>query len=144
MSIRLYPEAFDPWALVQERQRRQGRDMGAAATFIGCMRDCNSGDEVTTMTLEHYPGMTEKVLREIEAEVRATWDVLDSLIAHRTGEVRPGDPIVLVAVWSVHRKDAFEACRALMERLKSDAPFWKRETLRDGSTRWVETNTAGY
>ena len=144
MAVRLHPESLDPWALLQRYQRHYVGGMGATAVFVGSMRDCNEGDAVTAMTLEHYPGMTEKVLKAIEAETRAAWDVLDLLVAHRVGEVVPGDPIVLVAVWSAHRKAAFEVCRVVMERLKSDAPFWKRETLRDGSTRWVEKNTAGY
>ena len=144
MAVSLHPESLDPWTLLLEHQQRQVRGVGATAVFVGTMRDYNEGDEVTAMTLEHYPGMTEKVLGEIEAEARQTWDVIDIRIAHRMGEVLPGDPIVLVAVWSAHRKEAFEACRALMEQLKSSVPFWKRETLKDGSQRWVEKNTDGY
>ena len=143
MAGSLHAQAFDPWVLLLDYQNRQVKGMGATSVFVGTMRDYNEGDDVASMNLEHYPGMTEKVLWDIEAEARKGWDVLDVLIAHRTGEVRPGDPIVLVAVWSAHRKESFEACRALMEQLKSRVPFWKRETLRDGSHRWVEKNTAG-
>ena len=144
MAGSLHAQAFDPWVLLLDYQNRQVKGMGATSVFVGTMRDYNEGDDVASMNLEHYPGMTEKVLWDIEAEARKGWDVLDVLIAHRTGEVRPGDPIVLVAVWSAHRKESFEACRALMEQLKSRVPFWKRETLKDGSHRWVEKNTAGF
>ena len=144
MAGSLHAQAFDPWVLLLDYQNQQVKGMGATSVFVGTMRDYNEGDDVASMNLEHYPGMTEKVLWDIEAEARKGWDVLDVLIAHRTGEVRPGDPIVLVAVWSAHRKESFEACRALMEQLKSRVPFWKRETLKDGSHRWVEKNTVGF
>ena len=106
------------------------------------MRDFNEGDAVQEMFLEHYPGMTERYLEKICADAAARWDLLDTLIVHRVGELHPTDPIVLVAVWSAHRKDAFEANRWLMEALKSRAPFWKKEQLKEGS-RWVEHNTPG-
>jgi molybdopterin synthase catalytic subunit len=116
---------------------------GAAAVFVGTMRDINEGDAVQSMSLEHYPGMTEKELERIVDEARSRWQLLDELIVHRVGELGPNDPIVLVAVWSAHRKDAFEACRHIMEALKSRAPFWKKEQLDEGY-RWVEKNTDGY
>jgi molybdopterin synthase catalytic subunit len=94
------------------------------------------------MVLEHYPGMTEKHLEKICEQARTRWELNDSLIVHRVGELHPGDPIVLVAVWSAHRKAAFEASRWLMEELKTQAPFWKKEQLADAS-RWVEKNTPG-
>jgi molybdopterin synthase catalytic subunit len=100
-------------------------------------------DSVTGMFLEHYPGMTETYLEKLQAEARQRWAILDSLIVHRVGELRPGDPIVLVAVWAAHRAPAFDACRYLIEELKHRAPFWKRETLADGGSRWVEWNTPG-
>jgi molybdopterin synthase catalytic subunit len=87
--------------------------------------------------------MTEKHLEKICAAAADRWDLLDTLVVHRVGELHPADPIVLVAVWSAHRKDAFEACRHIMEDLKSNAPFWKKEQLQSGH-RWVEKNTAGY
>ena len=96
------------------------------------------------MTLEHYPGMTEKHLAAILDEARGRYALIDALIVHRVGRILPTDPIVLTAAWSAHRKDAFEACRFLMEALKSRAPFWKKETLADGGERWVEKNTPGY
>ena len=104
------------------------------------MRDFNQGDAVQSLFLEHYPGMTESYLAQIASEAAQRWDLIDTLIVHRVGELKPGDPIVLVAVWSAHRKDAFEASRYLMEELKSRAPLWKKEQLADGS-RWVEKNT---
>ncbi len=116
---------------------------GASAVFVGSMRDFNEGDEVQGMMLEHYPGMTEKELGRIVEEAEEQWSLLDVLIIHRVGDLLPNDPIVLVAVWSAHRKDAFEACRHIMEALKSRAPFWKKEQL-DTSSRWVEKNTDGY
>lgn len=117
---------------------------GATASFIGTMRHFNEGDDVTGMMLEHYPGMTEKELQRIIDDAKAQWDIHDALIVHRVGEMTPGEPIVLTAVWSAHRAAAFDACRFLMEALKSRAPFWKKETLKDGSYRWVEKNTPGY
>jgi molybdopterin synthase catalytic subunit len=89
------------------------------------------------MTLEHYPGMTEKALERIVAEARARWDVLDCTVIHRVGELRPTDPIVLVVVASGHRGDAFAACEFLMDYLKTRAPFWKKESTPSGA-RWVE------
>jgi molybdopterin synthase catalytic subunit len=94
------------------------------------------------MVLEHYPGMTESYLEKISREAGRRWALMDSLIVHRVGELLPGEPIVLVAVWSAHRKAAFEASRYLMEELKSKAPFWKKEQLEQGN-RWVERNTPG-
>ncbi len=145
-AVRLEHEPFDPWPTLVEYQRTQFDDpaaAGATSVFIGTMRDHNEGDEVRSMMLEHYPGMTEQHLRQIIAEARSRWDVLACLIVHRVGEIRPADTIMLTAVWSAHRKQAFEACRYLVEELKHRAPFWKRETLVSGETRWVETNTPG-
>lgn len=144
MAVSLHPEPFDPWGLLAAHQASlpAGR-FGATAVFVGTMREFNEGDAVRGMTLEHYPGMTEKHLEGIIAEARARWPVDDCLIAHRVGPMEPGEPIVLTAVWSAHRKAAFEACRYLMEELKHRAPFWKHETLEGGEVRWVESNTEG-
>jgi molybdopterin synthase catalytic subunit len=101
------------------------------------MRDLNEGDRVEHMVLEHYPGMTEKALREIADNAIGKWDLQRITIVHRVGELRPTDPIVFVAVASAHRGDAFAACEFLMDFLKTRAPFWKREQLVDGSQRWV-------
>ncbi|MFQ5642464.1 MAG: molybdenum cofactor biosynthesis protein MoaE [Thiogranum sp.] len=140
MSVLVSDSAFDPWAYLAEYQREragQAAQSGATAVFVGSMRDYNEGDAVSGMFLEHYPGMTESYLEEISRAALQRWDLNDSLIVHRVGELSPGDPIVLVAVWSAHRKAAFEASRWLMEELKSKAPFWKKEQLAD-SSRWVE------
>lgn len=145
MRVTVTDQPFDPWAEVQAREKARPADRaqaGAAAVFVGAMRDFNAGDSVRGMFLEHYPGMTERYLEKISAEAAAKWELLDTLIVHRVGELHPADPIVLVAVWSAHRKAAFEASRWLMEELKSRAPFWKKEQLEDGS-RWVEHNTPG-
>lgn len=144
MPIEVLTDAFDPWQRLQDYQARHlaAGSYGATAVFVGTLRDFNVGDTVQGMTLEHYPGMTEKYLGQISAAAAERWALLDSLILHRVGGLQPNDPIVLVAVWSAHRKDAFEASRWLMEELKSRAPFWKKEQLTDGE-RWVEKNTEG-
>lgn len=145
MSVVIVDGAFDPFGQLQAHQQRLTvGQFGACASFIGTMRDFNEGDEVTGMTLEHYPGMTEKQLGAIIDRAHDQWDLIDTLIVHRVGDIRPADAIVLTAVWSAHRAAAFEACRFLMEALKSEAPFWKKETLADNSTRWVEHNTPGH
>jgi molybdopterin synthase catalytic subunit len=146
-KIEVLESSFDPWKLQQDYQltSMQGKtDYGATASFIGTMRDFNEGDDVTSMVLEHYPKMTEKLLNNIVDEACDEWSLLNILVVHRVGKILPAEPIVLVTVWSSHRIDAFEACRFLMEDLKHKAPFWKQETLKEGSSRWVEENTAGY
>ncbi len=147
MKVEIFPKTFDPWrSLVDyQAQNLESGSFGATATFVGTMRDFNEGDDVTAMTLEHYPGMTEKELERIASEAVAEYDLADVYLAHRVGDIAPGDPIVLVAVWSSHRREAFVACREIMEFLKSRAPFWKKETLKGDSqsARWVEKNTAG-
>ena len=146
MAVEVRPQAYDPWQeLARYQAERLGHagDYGATAVFVGTMRDFNEGDAVQGLTLEHYPGMTEQYLEKISAQACQRWELLDSLILHRVGALKPDDPIVLVAAWSAHRKQAFEACRWLMEELKSKAPFWKKERLEDGEERWVEQNTPG-
>ena len=144
MSIIIEPEGFDPSArLEQFEQSLPEASFGATASFIGRMRDFNEGDSVSAMTLEHYPGMTEKQLNEIVSDAKSQWDIVDALIVHRVGEINPGEPIVFTAVCSAHRAAAFDACRFLMEALKSRATFWKNETLLNGDKRWVEKNTPG-
>jgi molybdopterin synthase catalytic subunit len=109
---------------------------GAAANFIGTMRDFNAGKNIQQMTLEHYPKMTQKFLDQLCEEALSKWSLVDCLIIHRYGTIKPGDPIVLTATWSAHREEAFAACRFLMEELKARAPFWKKETTKEGE-RWV-------
>lgn len=146
MLIEITANPFNPWQRLdayQQQQAPQAGKFGATAVFVGTMRDFNEGDDVAAMQLEHYPDMTEKFLRDIAEQARRQWSLLDVVIVHRVGAVRPNESIVLVAVWTAHRADAFEACRHLMELLKSRAPFWKKETLSGGTTRWVEKNTPG-
>lgn len=141
MAIHIQQPVFDPWQLVRDREVGQGADIrtraGAAAVFVGCMRDFNQGLPVPAMTLEHYPGMTEGYLRKVETEARQRWELLDTLIVHRFGPILPAEPIVLVAVWSSHRDAAFAACRYLIDELKTRAPFWKQEQTSSG-LRWVD------
>jgi molybdopterin synthase catalytic subunit len=147
IRVEVRETGFDPWALLREHEQAHGGPrggIGATAVFVGSMRDFNDAHEVDSMFLEHYPGMTERHLGAICQEAAGRWELLDTLVVHRVGEVRVTDPIVLVAVWSSHRKDAFEASRFIMEDLKSRAPFWKKERLADGGDRWVGRNTPGY
>ena len=144
VPIRVTEHAFDPWREIDAHQARtpklRGRS-GATAVFVGTMRDFNDGDEnIESMTLEHYAGMTDRHLEAICADAQKRWPIQDPLVLHRIGELRPGDPIVLIAVWSAHRAAAFDACRFIIEDLKAKAPFWKKEALADGS-RWVSQNT---
>jgi molybdopterin synthase catalytic subunit len=143
MQVEVRASVFNPWDELlryQEGVLRGSGKYGATASFVGTMRDFNEGDGVQAMVLEHYPGMTEKHLRHISDEAKRRWEILDTLIIHRVGELQPNDPIVLVAVWATHRAPAFEACRYLIEELKSRAPFWKKESVEE-HTRWVRHNT---
>jgi molybdopterin synthase catalytic subunit len=144
--IELRDAAFEPYAELHRYQSErlgQAGKYGATCAFVGTMRDFNEGDTVRAMTLEHYPGMTEKHLARIVEEAGQRWDFLDALVIHRVGDILPDQSIVLVAVWSSHRGAAFDACRYIMEELKQRAPFWKKEALAQGE-RWVEKNTEGY
>ncbi len=147
MKIKIVTESFNPWQEIQQFQQ-SAEDMrgkiGATSIFIGTMRDFNEGDDVKGMTLEHYPGMTEKQLDKIITESMQKWKVIDVLVVHRVGDIFPDDPIVLVAVWSSHRGDAFDTSRYIMEALKSKAPFWKKEILSTDIERWVDKNSDGY
>lgn len=147
MQIKICADAFDPWQELQAYQATRlnaAIQFGATNIFIGTMRDFNEGNDVRSMMLAYYPEMTEKQLEKIIADAGQRWQIIDAYIVHRVGDIRPEDTIVLVSVWSVHRGDAFDACRFIMEALKSTAPFWKQEVLRDGQIRWVEKNTDGY
>lgn len=124
-----------------ERLTRLHGEAGAVVTFTGLVRGRSGGQQLTAMTLEHYPGMTEKALEEIGAEARRRFKLLDALIVHRYGRLEPGERIVLVATVSTHRADAFQAAEFLMDFLKTKAPFWKREETEDGA-RWVEARAA--
>ncbi|RVU85439.1 molybdenum cofactor biosynthesis protein MoaE [Leucothrix sargassi] len=145
-SIQIFESALDPWQEIisfQENALKGATNYGATATFVGTMRDFNEGDDVVKMTLEHYPQMTQKQLTQIVDNSIKRWDLQHVLLAHRVGDIAPADPIVLVAVWSAHRAAAFDACRHIMEDLKHKAPFWKKEKLLNGDSRWVSENTPG-
>jgi molybdopterin synthase catalytic subunit len=139
--VRVQAEPFDPAAELAAFAR--GRtDVGGIATFLGLVRDEHGGERVAAMTLEHYPGMTERKLAEIEHEARARWpDLQDTLVIHRHGRMLPGEPIVLVATASAHRQAALDACAFLIDWLKTKAPFWKLEET-GGDERWVEARAS--
>ena len=140
MAVRVQTEDFDVGAEIAVL-RRGNPAVGAIASFIGLVRDVNEGDRVSEMTLEHYPGMTERALEKIVAQARARWDILDVLVVHRVGRLRPLDQIVLVVVAGTHRGQAFAACEFVMDYLKTQAPFWKKEQT-PGGARWVEARAA--
>lgn len=136
MPIRVQTEDFDLSTEVKALREGDLR-VGAIASFVGTVRDLNDGQDVARMTLEHYPGMTETALEGIVAAAKARWDLYEALVIHRYGDLGPGDQIVLVAVTSAHRGDAFAACEFIMDYLKTEAPFWKKEATPSGE-RWVE------
>ena len=143
VEVRVQGVPFDPG--IEQQELRHGRaDIGALVAFVGLMRDINDDRDVTAMTLEHYPGMTERALTTIAREAAGRWQIDGIRIVHRVGRVLPEDPIVLVAVISRHRTEAFRACEFLIDYLKTRAPFWKKEETRQGS-QWVDarqTDTA--
>lgn len=136
MPVRVQLEDFDVGAEIAALRGSDPR-VGAVASFIGTVRDINEGTGVATLTLEHYPGMTERSLEDICAQARLRWDILDVLVIHRHGRLQPLDQIVMVAVTSAHRGEAFAACEFVMDYLKTQAPFWKKESTPDGE-RWVQ------
>jgi molybdopterin synthase catalytic subunit len=140
MKISVQREDFDAGREIAA-VRSGNPKVGAVASFVGVVRDVNDGVGVATMTLEHYPGMTEKALNGIVGEARARWEVLDCTVIHRFGTLGPLDQIVFVAVASGHRGDAFAACEFIMDFLKTQAPFWKKEETPEGG-RWVEAKAA--
>ena len=144
MASKIIETSFDPWQEINQHQNQSNlnKQFGATATFIGSMRDFNDNADVSEMTLEHYPEMTMRYLDKLEQHARQQWPLLDCLIIHRVGQIKPADSIVLIACWSAHRRAALDACSWLIEELKQRAPFWKKETRKEG-TRWVEKNTNG-
>ena len=127
------------FSLGEEYERLAARhDSGAIVTFVGKVRDFNQGDAVKGLSLEHYPGMTEKALVDIVNQARARWPLQECTLIHRIGDLLLGDQIVLVAVSSAHRDAAFDACHFIMDFLKTRAPFWKKELTAEGVQRWVE------
>ena len=140
MTVRVQTEDFNTGAEIA-RMRLARRDTGAVVSFVGQVRDINEGTEVGALTLEHYPGMTEKALQAIVEQAKARWDIFDALIVHRVGTLQPTDQIVLVVVSGAHRGEAFAACEFIMDYLKTEAPFWKKEQTPTGS-RWVEAKAS--
>jgi len=136
MKVLVQREDFDCGAEIGAIARGNPK-VGGIAAFVGLVRDVNEGAAVRSMTLEHYPGMTERAISKIIDDARARWDVMDCTVVHRFGELRPTERIVLVVVASGHRGDAFAACEFIMDYLKTRAPFWKKEQTPDGA-RWVE------
>lgn len=136
MTVRVQEADFDVGAELAALRAGDAR-IGALASFIGLVRDISHGTGVAEMSLEHYPGMTEKALTAIVDEAKARWDIYGALVIHRVGRLQPCDQIVLVAVTSAHRGEAFAACEFIMDYLKTRAPFWKREETADGA-RWVD------
>ncbi len=136
MPIRIQEKDFDVSAEIAALRQGDPR-VGAVVTFLGTVRDMNDGSHVHGMTLEHYPGMTEKALEEIISQAQVRWDIYQALVIHRIGPLLPEDQIVFVAVTSAHRGEAFAACEFIMDYLKTAAPFWKKEDT-PGGARWVD------
>ncbi len=142
MKVVIVEDCFDPWKeLTAFEATFESGKVGGAVSFVGTMRDFNDGHDVTAMRLDHYPGMTEKHIEQVCQEAAEKWDIIDTLVVHRVGDILPNEPIVLVVAWSAHRANAFDACRYIINYLKERAPFWKCETTSEGSDRWVEHNT---
>jgi molybdopterin synthase catalytic subunit len=136
MTVRVQTEDFDLSREVAALRAGQAQ-VGAVVSFVGTVRDINDGAGVSEMELEHYPGMTEKALEDIVDQAKTRWNIIDAFVIHRVGPLKPLDQIVLVAVTSAHRGEAFSACEFIMDYLKTEAPFWKKEQTPDGA-RWVD------
>lgn len=146
MLVEIRDESFAPYAELAAFESRRGFEQrgkaGATSLFIGTLRDYNDGEVVHALWMEHYPGMTERELGRIAAAAQQRWPILDAFVLHRSGRIQPGEAIVLVATWSVHRAAALAATAYIIEELKHRAPFWKKEKLEQGD-RWVQGNTPG-
>jgi molybdopterin synthase catalytic subunit len=145
MKIDIRQEPFNPYHEIEQYQvdmALHGK-IGATSCFVGTMRDFNQDRSVQGMTLEYYPGMTEKHITRICKEASEKWTLLDCFVIHRVGEIQINEAIVVISVWASHRGDAMDACRFILEDLKSKAPFWKKEKLEEDE-KWVEGNTSGY
>ncbi len=136
MAVRVQTGDFDLTTEIAQLRANTPK-VGAIVNFVGVVRDLNEGEQIAEMELEHYPGMTEKALEDIIAQARSRWDLFDALVIHRVGPLKPLDQIVLVAVTSAHRGEAFAACEFIIDYLKTQAPFWKKEQTPQGS-RWVD------
>ncbi len=140
MAVRIQTEDFNAGLEISQLSAKR-RDIGALVSFVGLVRDLNDGDAVSQLTLEHYPGMTEKALEAIVSQAQQRWDIVDALIIHRVGVLQATEQIVLVAVTSAHRGQAFLACEFVMDSLKTEAPFWKKERTAAGE-RWLEAKAS--
>ena len=140
MAVRVQTADFD-LTIELAQLRANTPKVGAVVTFLGTVRDLNEGEHVAEMELEHYPGMTEKSLDDIVNQAKARWDIFDALVIHRVGPLKPLDQIVLVAVTSAHRGEAFDACEFIIDYLKTEAPFWKKEQTPAGA-RWVDARVS--
>jgi molybdopterin synthase catalytic subunit len=136
MAVKVQTEDFDLTTEIAQLRANTPK-VGAIVNFVGVVRDLNEGEQIAEMELEHYPGMTEKALEDIITLARSRWDLFDALVIHRVGPLKPLDQIVLVAVTSAHRGEAFAACEFIIDYLKTQAPFWKKEQTPQGS-RWVD------
>ena len=140
MKIEILNDKFDPWQAIVEYKRndlQNNPSIGASSVFLGTVRDFNDDEKVESLFLEHYPEMTEKYLSQLVNEAIKKHKIIDGLVIHRVGNLKPTDPIVVVATWSEHRASAFDATRDIMESLKSEAPFWKKENNGKGF-KWVK------
>ena len=140
MKIEIIKEQFDPWEILVDYKKNQLQNdakIGASSIFLGTMRDFNDDEDIESMELEHYPGMTEEYLTKLVKDSIEKFKIIDGLVIHRVGVLKPTDPIVLVATWSEHRDNAFNATREIMESLKSEAPLWKKESTNTGF-KWVK------
>ena len=138
LGVNMISVQHDDFSVADEYAKlAEGNEAGAVVTFIGKVRDFNQGDVVTGLSLEHYPGMTEKALQEIIVQARSRWPLLQTRVIHRVGDLELGDQIVFVGVTSAHRGAAFEACEFIMDYLKTKAPFWKKEQT-PVESRWVD------
>tara|TARA_Y100001935_G_scaffold125457_1_gene104159 strand:- start:1562 stop:2020 length:459 start_codon:yes stop_codon:yes gene_type:complete len=140
MKIEILNDKFDPWEAIVEYKRndlQNNPSIGASSVFLGTVRDFNDDEKVESLFLEHYPEMTEKYLSQLVNEAIKKHKIIDGLVIHRVGNLKPTDPIVVVATWSEHRASAFDATRDIMESLKSEAPFWKKENNGKGF-KWIK------
>ena len=140
MAVSVQTEDFDA-GLEISQLRNARKDTGAVVSFIGLVRDLNEGDQVSQLTLEHYPGMTEKALEAIVSQAQNRWAIFDAVVIHRVGTLQATEQIVLVAVSSAHRSEAFKACEFIMDYLKTEAPFWKKERTQSGE-RWLDAKNS--
>ena len=140
MAVRVQTQDFDLTTEIADLRANTPK-VGAVVSFVGTVRDLNEGEQVAEMELEHYPGMTEKALEDIVAQARSRWDIFDALVIHRVGPLKPLEQIVLVAVTSAHRGEAFDACEFIIDYLKTQAPFWKKEQTPQGA-QWVDARVS--